>query len=359
MNINISDNLKRLRKQRELTQEDLANFIGVSFQAVSKWECGDGYPDITILPALANFFDVTIDELVGMNEIKNQAKLDDIIARYKKLIFDGKQKEGIELLREALKIFPNNYQLLADLAFALFVSNSDEEKKKNGEEAVKISECILEFCTDTEIRNRVQAEMCLNLHNAGQHKKAAELAKKLPSLNDTREKTLTIILTGEEKKKASQEVIQWLTHELYAQMRWHLYGADYTDTEKLKIYQKSIDIYNIIHEEKDFIFGHVHLYDLYQAIAQIYIKLNSTDEALVNLEKSAEHAIAYATLTDEEHEGKSLLTNAIKFEGKGSTGTDKNSAHLLLDLLKADDYKSIADNARFQIILADLEKYAN
>ena len=65
MNINIADNLKRLRKQRELTQEDLANFIGVSFQAVSKWECGDGYPDITILPALANFFDVTLDEYAG------------------------------------------------------------------------------------------------------------------------------------------------------------------------------------------------------------------------------------------------------------------------------------------------------
>jgi len=140
MNINISDNLRRLRKQRELTQEDLANFIGVSFQAVS----------------------------------------------------DGKQKESIELLREALKIFPNNYQLLADLASALFVSNSDEEKKKNGEEAVKISERILEFCTDTEIRNRVEADMCLNLHNAGKHEKAAEFAEKLPSLNYTREKILTI-----------------------------------------------------------------------------------------------------------------------------------------------------------------------
>lgn len=40
MTINIADNLKKLRKQREITQEDLANFIGVSFQAVSKWERG-------------------------------------------------------------------------------------------------------------------------------------------------------------------------------------------------------------------------------------------------------------------------------------------------------------------------------
>lgn len=64
MNINLAKNLKRLRKQREMTQENLADFIGVSFQAVSKWERGEGYPDITLLPVIANFFGVTLNSLV-------------------------------------------------------------------------------------------------------------------------------------------------------------------------------------------------------------------------------------------------------------------------------------------------------
>ncbi len=79
MKINIAENLKRLRKERNITQEKLAEFIGVSFQAVSKWERNEGYPDITLLPVLANFFGVTTDELIGMNEIKDKQKLDEIL----------------------------------------------------------------------------------------------------------------------------------------------------------------------------------------------------------------------------------------------------------------------------------------
>lgn len=65
MSLNIANNLKRLRKERKFTQEDLARFIGVSFQVISKWECGDSYPDITMLPVLAKFYNTTLDELVG------------------------------------------------------------------------------------------------------------------------------------------------------------------------------------------------------------------------------------------------------------------------------------------------------
>ena len=109
MDLNIADNLKRLRKQCKITQEDLANFIGVSFQAVSKWECGDGYPDITIIPIIANFFGVSLDELVGMNEMKNQEKLEEIKKQHSKLTSEGKIKDDVALLRDALKIHPNDY----------------------------------------------------------------------------------------------------------------------------------------------------------------------------------------------------------------------------------------------------------
>ena len=70
MNLRIGENLKRLRREKDLTQEELAAHLGVSFQAISKWERGESYPDITILPALSNYFKISIDELVGMEEIK-------------------------------------------------------------------------------------------------------------------------------------------------------------------------------------------------------------------------------------------------------------------------------------------------
>ncbi len=58
-----------MRRDRNLTQEDLANFIGISFQAVSKWERDEGHPDITLLPVIANFFCVTVDTLIGNDMI--------------------------------------------------------------------------------------------------------------------------------------------------------------------------------------------------------------------------------------------------------------------------------------------------
>ena len=72
MNLKIGENLKRLRREKDLTQEELAAHLGISFQAISKWERGESYPDITILPALSNYFKITIDELVGMEEIKRE-----------------------------------------------------------------------------------------------------------------------------------------------------------------------------------------------------------------------------------------------------------------------------------------------
>ena len=75
MNIYFGENLKNYRLKRNLTQEKLAEFLGVSFQTISKWEHGDTYPDITILPDIAEFFGVSVDEMLGVNKTKNEAKI--------------------------------------------------------------------------------------------------------------------------------------------------------------------------------------------------------------------------------------------------------------------------------------------
>ncbi len=66
MELNIGGVIRRLRTERGLTQEELAAYAGVSFQAVSKWECGVTTPDIALLPKLAVFFGVRIDDLFGI-----------------------------------------------------------------------------------------------------------------------------------------------------------------------------------------------------------------------------------------------------------------------------------------------------
>ena len=63
--INLADNIARLRRRRQITQEELADYLGVTKAAVSKWENRQTMPDILLLPRLAGLFEVTIDELVG------------------------------------------------------------------------------------------------------------------------------------------------------------------------------------------------------------------------------------------------------------------------------------------------------
>ena len=72
MKINIGNNLKQLRLQKGLTQEQLADVFGVSAQAVSRWENNTSYPDITLLPGLAIFFNTSVDAIVGMDEIRKE-----------------------------------------------------------------------------------------------------------------------------------------------------------------------------------------------------------------------------------------------------------------------------------------------
>ncbi|MBQ3491453.1 MAG: helix-turn-helix transcriptional regulator, partial [Oscillospiraceae bacterium] len=65
MKMTIGTNIKRLRSAKNITQEQLAGYLGVSSQAVSRWECGTACPDISLLPQLADFFEITVDELLG------------------------------------------------------------------------------------------------------------------------------------------------------------------------------------------------------------------------------------------------------------------------------------------------------
>ena len=72
MKINIGERLKQLRLQKGLTQEQLAEVFGVSAQAVSRWENNTSYPDITLLPGLAIYFNTSVDAIVGMDEIRTE-----------------------------------------------------------------------------------------------------------------------------------------------------------------------------------------------------------------------------------------------------------------------------------------------
>ncbi|MBQ9746054.1 MAG: helix-turn-helix transcriptional regulator [Clostridia bacterium] len=109
MQVKIGEKIRELRRRDGRTQEQLAMALGVTCQAVSRWESGGGYPDMEAMPAIANYFHVTIDELFGydgdredrIKEILNSA--DEIMRKYRSLYKGGlppEFEECVNMLRE-------------------------------------------------------------------------------------------------------------------------------------------------------------------------------------------------------------------------------------------------------------------
>lgn len=123
--INIARTIIKKRKEKGLTQDELAGYIGVSKAAVSKWEIGQSYPDITLLPQIAGFFNISIDELIGYEP---QMSKEDIRKLYRRLSVDFTEKPFEEVMEECRKItkkYFSCFPLLFQIG-SIIVNNSTE-----------------------------------------------------------------------------------------------------------------------------------------------------------------------------------------------------------------------------------------
>ena len=193
----IAKNLKRLRLEKGLTQEELAERVGVTGQAVSKWEREECYPDITLLPGLANCFGVTLDELVGMQEIKG--KLWGVHARANTLQKERKYHEAAAVYDEALKTFPADGGLPVARAQALALAGEGIDQ------AIAVCERRMQETADDHTRAGLAAALCLLYRRAGLREKAELLARRRPHARDSRELLLPRFLPPQERKRYLRE----------------------------------------------------------------------------------------------------------------------------------------------------------
>lgn len=215
MELMIGERLRRLRKSKGFTQDEIARSLGISFQAISKWERGEGYPDITMLPALANLFDVTVDELLGMDEFNAAWRLEDIHEKWQQNRAAGRHAENVTLMREALKDYPNNALLLMQLSTSLERLDGDEQQKREHlRESIDALERILRYCEDSEVRCAALCNISDAYNRYGDYEKAVEYAEKLPNIFKTRETALVYILKDDEKaheiSSAAIEPLAWV-----------------------------------------------------------------------------------------------------------------------------------------------------
>lgn len=365
MTLYIGENLKKQRKLRELTQEQLADILGVSFQAVSKWERGEGYPDIEMLPTIANCFGITVDELIGMNEIRDTADVKAILDKAKENMSKGLIEENIKLLAEAVKVYPNNYEMLAQYATNLTfvaIDKKSEEYRQNSLKAAQIAERILAECTDPEIRNMMQGELCIYYRNLGENDKALEAAGKLPLMWKCREITQMNILKGEDLVRLTQNNVFQLTNAMLLCL-WTMadMGAqndpELTWEQRIEILRKAIAIFDIVFDKGDYNVCLHNLSFLHRDISIMAMRAGNHELALENLGKAAKYAAELDDLPDQKPH-VSLLVNTLEYNsahiGKNFSDT---SCQMLLKHLFDSVFDGIRDDPRFKAVESSLKDH--
>lgn len=141
--INIAKVITTKRKEKGVTQDELAEYMGVSKASVSKWETAQSYPDITLLPQLAAYFNISIDELIGYLP---QMTKEDINKTYHRLAAEFSRRPFDEVLyecHEVIKKYYSCFPLLLQMA-VLLLNHYMLEKEKEKQEA--ILQEIIDLC---------------------------------------------------------------------------------------------------------------------------------------------------------------------------------------------------------------------
>lgn len=234
--MNIGNKIKELRKERGITQEELANNIGVSFQAVSKWENGIALPDITLTPVLASYFGVSMDELFDFSLQQIESEIEKIAADAYEFRESDPQKSK-SILESGLKQYPENDLLLNSL---LYVLNYND----NPNETIKIAGKLIEKTTQNDIKYDALRFLAYAYKANGDLKSAEAAIEQIPEIYFTKLTEIAYLLDGKPKFEAAEKQ-KWISFENLVQMMWKLaecYESDGEIQKSINETQKALEL---------------------------------------------------------------------------------------------------------------------
>ena len=154
MKITLAENLKKLRLAQQLTQDDLAQFLGVTFQAVSKWERNEGYPDISMLPVIANYFGVTVDDLLGNDVLSKEEKIKQYREKYWSLNRSMTMDDAVAIAKKAYSEYPYEWGIIEIYILSLTRGMSQIPDEETIAELRRLCEFTMKNCPDSIVRKR-------------------------------------------------------------------------------------------------------------------------------------------------------------------------------------------------------------
>ena len=354
MQLNLGIKIRELRHRDGRTQEALAEALGVTSQAVSRWESGGSYPDMEIMPSIANYFGVTIDELFGYHNDRER-KINEIIKKIDEFEIhtdgnDGWVDECLGILREGLAEFPNNERLLITLAETLweagwrrhkewvyydiegFIQYAYDKQRKNDywSETEKICKRLAENAKDNTVFTRAIAILVPLYRTFGDYEKAIFYANKMPELCQCREFLLADGTDGKEGSKYIGEFLLKSAKEFSEQLVFGLIAnlRNYDSDMPIEKVKGAISIFYLICDDGNMGKYHDMIIKLYLYLSRLQWERGYHDDAFDSLYEALKHARALEKLLDGEEQ---TLTAPLVSFVKYRAGKPKEIAKCLPD----------------------------
>ena len=353
----IGEKIKKLRQKDNITQEKLAEYLGISFQSVSKWENNIALPDVTLIVPIANFFGVTTDELFDRDQAHEDAEVEEYQKRSLKFQNKGMVKENLELWREAVKKYPKNFTCLSQLEYALFstlhIGYPDEEVAKNAEEMVGICERILSDCTDNDIREGSIQTLTFTYSNKNlpfaDEEKSEKYAMMAGSMVVSREVLLEQAYFTDEGKKKAKKQIHHNNLDYMDFLVTNIESNGTTTEEKIFALETALKLWSTLIYDGNFLFYHCRISSLYHNLAIRHAELGHRDETLENLRLAKFHADAFDSLEPKEKNYTSIFVNCATSDASKSTKnyTETNAGLIRRDLENDSRYNFLREDEEF------------
>lgn len=306
-------------------------------------ETGDGFPDITLLPYIASYYDVTVDDILGCNSLRKQEEIEAFKKQAQILINKGKRKERLELCREMQKKYPNDEDVLYNLMYDLWAV----DRAKNSEEIICIANKLLKS-DSIEIRYNAIQMLAFTYSKLGNDEKAVKYAKMVPCNRDP----LSSVLKGKELVEHCRwyfwnvcDTMLGLSHNMI-----RCPEAEYTVKERHDIRETIYKFYYMIFSDGDFGWWENRLGKLCRDMAISSAEMGKTDQAFDELEKMCDHMEKYQQFTSIEH--TSPLVRGLKYDSSQSgSSTERSMAcDFLLSLDSISQFNCLYSDERMQTV---------
>ncbi len=362
--IRLSENIKRFRLMRQMTQTQLAEVFNVSEQAVSRWENGNTYPDITLLPAIADYFGISIDELMGMETYKDEKTIDSILQTVKENERKGLITENVALLLDAAQKYPTNYTILLYLAGQLnFEYCTDEKKSKaNHEKVIDIVNRIENECKDRMICNYAINEKIIALRELGRIEEAVKIAEEQPNIWSSSNFRLIELFKGEDLYAHCRNTEMQFAQAMYwTILKYADLGFDnesFTIRDRINISRKALDILDVVYEGNYGVESRL-VSQMNRYIAAMEVLEGNVDSTLDYLEKAAEYAIIYDSLPEKINMTSTLLKGTVIELNEVFKNFSWTECAELNEKLKQERYDIVRETERFKNIIKQIEEYVS